>query len=44
MQKIAEFGDNETVIHSADLSGNIRSYRLDELLPHKFKAKEIKHA
>lgn len=44
LQKIAEFGSDETIVHSADISGNIRSYKLSELLPHNFNAREVKHA
>ncbi len=44
LQKIAEFGNAETPIHSADLHGNIRTYRLADLLPHNFNAKEVKNA
>jgi cytidine deaminase len=44
LQKIAEFGTAETLIHSADLSGNVRTYTLKQLLPHAFYAKEIKNA
>ena len=44
LQKIAEFGNAETLVHSADLSGNIRTYTLAQLLPHNFNAKEVKNA
>lgn len=44
LQKIAEFADARTIVYSADLEGNIRSYKLTELLPHNFNAKEVKHA
>lgn len=44
LQKIAEFGNTETIIYSADLSGNIRAYKLCELLPHNFNASEVKNA
>lgn len=42
LQKIAEFGSAKTLIHSADLSGNIKTYTLQQLLPHNFKAGDIK--
>lgn len=42
LQKIAEFGNAKTLIHSADLSGNIKTYTLQQLLPHNFKAGDIK--
>ena len=42
LQKIAEFGTEKTVIHSADMKGNIKSYTLKQLLPHNFKAGDIK--
>lgn len=44
LQKIAEFGNEKTLIHSADMNGNIRSYKLSELLPHNFNASEVKNA
>lgn len=43
LQKIAEFGNESTLIHSADLSGNIKTFKLTELLPQNFKAKDIKN-
>ena len=42
LQKIAEFGTEKTVIHGADTKGNIKSYTLKQLLPHNFKAGDIK--
>ena len=42
LQKIAEFGNEKTLVHSADLSGRIRTYTLQQLLPHGFKAGDIK--
>lgn len=42
LQKIAEFGTAETKVYSADISGNIREYTLSELLPHNFKADDMK--
>ncbi len=44
LQKISEFGTPDTIIYSADLNGNIRTYRLSELLPHNFNASEVKNA
>lgn len=44
LQKIAEFSTDETLIHSADLNGNIRSYLFKQLLPHTFNSQEVKHA
>lgn len=44
LQKIAEFGTPDTLIHSADLGGNIRTYTLKQLLPKVFSAKEVKNA
>ena len=44
LQKIAEFGTPDTLVHSADLKGNIKTYKLADLLPHNFNAKEVKHA
>ena len=37
LQKIAEFGNEQTLIHSADLHGNIRTFTLKQLLPNNFK-------
>jgi len=42
LQKIAEFGNEKTLVHSADLSGRIRTYTLQQLLPHGFNAGDIK--
>ena len=42
LQKIAEFADEKTLVHSADISGNIKTYFLKELLPQNFSAKDIK--
>ena len=42
LQKIAEFGSEKTLIHSADIKGNIQTYTLKQLLPHNFKAGDIK--
>ena len=44
LQKIAEFGNENTLIRCADLQGNIRTYKSADLLPHNFNAKEVKHA
>lgn len=44
LQKIYEFGTADTLVHSADLKGNIRTYKLSQLLPHNFNAKEVKNA
>jgi cytidine deaminase len=42
LQKIAEFGDAQTLVHSADMKGNIKTFTLAQLLPHNFKAGDIK--
>ena len=42
LQKITEFGNERTLVHSADLSGNIKTFTLKQLLPHNFKAGDIK--
>ncbi|MBR2137079.1 MAG: cytidine deaminase [Alphaproteobacteria bacterium] len=36
LQKIAEFGDRETIIYSADLHQINQEYRLSDLLPQNF--------
>lgn len=43
LQKIAEFADENTVIHSADLQNHITTYHLAELLPQNFSAKDIEN-
>lgn len=42
LQKIAEFGNEQTLVHSADINGNIKTFTLMQLLPHNFKAEDIK--
>ena len=44
LQKICEFSDNNTIIHSADLQGVVKSFKLTELLPNSFKAEDMKNA
>ncbi len=44
LQKILEFGDENTLVLSADLSGKITTFRLYELLPNFFKAGDMKNA
>ena len=44
LQKILEFGDENTLIISADLSGNVKIYKLYELLPNFFKAGDMNNA
>ena len=44
LQKFAEFGTPDTLVHSADLNGNIKTYTLKQLLPNVFDAKEVKNA
>ena len=44
LQKIAELGNADTLIDSADLNGKIRTYTLQQLLPHVFNAKEVTNA
>ena len=41
LQKIAEFADESTLIHSADINGNIKTFKLSELLPQNFSAKDL---
>lgn len=41
LQKIAEFSSAETLVHSADLQGNIHTYRLTDLLPQSFSMGEV---
>lgn len=44
LQKIAEFGNSETLIHSANLNGIVRTFKLNDLLHTHFQAKDMKHA
>ncbi|MBP5353358.1 MAG: cytidine deaminase, partial [Alphaproteobacteria bacterium] len=44
LQKIAEFADDKTLIHSADLKGVVRTFKLGELLCVNFKAEDMKNA
>ena len=44
LQKIAEFGDSETLIHSANLNGIVHTFKLNDLLHTHFQAKDMKHA
>lgn len=44
LQKILEFGDENTLVLSADLNGKITTFRLYELLPKFFKAGDMKNA
>ena len=41
LQKIAEFSGSATLIHSADLHGNIKTFTLKELLPQSFSLKDL---
>ena len=41
LQKIAEFADIVTLIHSADINGNIKTFKLSELLPQSFSKKDL---
>jgi cytidine deaminase len=41
LQKIAEFADETTLVHSADLQRNIKTFKLAELLPQRFSAKDL---
>ena len=43
LQKSAEFSDESTLVHSADLSENTKTYKLKDLLPQNFSAKDIKN-
>ena len=44
LQKIAEFAAPNTIIYSADLQGNMRTYTLQDLLPHSFSLNEAGNA
>ena len=44
LQKIAEFADEETLIHSADLKGVVCTFKLGELLQVNFKSEDMKNA
>ena len=42
LQKIAEFGSENTLVHSCNLEGIVNTHTLAQLLPHNFKAGDIK--
>ena len=42
LQRIAEFANNQTIIHLADLSGIKKSLTITEMLPYRFAEKELK--
>ena len=44
LQKILEFADKITLVHSADLRGNIKTFQLSELIPNFFKAEDMQNA
>ena len=44
LQKILEFADKITLVHSADLRGNIKTFQLSELIPNFFKAEVMQTA
>ena len=44
LQKILEFANKTTLVHSADLQGNIKTFQLSELMPNFFKAEDIHNA
>lgn len=41
LQKIIEFAEETTLIHSADVQGNIKTFRVDDILKHNFSAKNL---
>ena len=41
LQKIIEFAEKTTLIHSADVQGNIKTFRVDDILKHNFSAKNL---
>lgn len=43
LQRIAEFADSETVIYLADMTEIRQTYNINNLLPHNFKASELKN-
>lgn len=44
LQKIAEFGNADTLIYCANVTDIVKTCTLAELLPQNFKAKDINHA
>ena len=44
LQKIAEFADENTIIHSADLNGIVQSFALSQLININFRAEDMPHA
>lgn len=43
LQRIAEFSDNETLVHLADLKGVQNSCNISKLLPYAFNEKELRN-
>ncbi|MCM1323500.1 MAG: cytidine deaminase [Acetobacter sp.] len=43
LQRIAEFADDETLVYLADITAIRKTYHIKDLLPHNFKASELKN-
>lgn len=43
LQRIAEFSDKDTKIYLADTTKICKTYRINDLLPHNFKAAELQN-
>ena len=41
LQRISEFSDDNTLIHLADNTKVCKTYKLKDLMPHQFNAKEL---
>ena len=41
LQRISEFSDDNTLIHLADTTKVCKTYKLKDLMPHQFNAKEL---
>ena len=44
LQKIAEFSESDTLIHSADLNGIVKTFRLCDIYHITFKSEDIRNA
>lgn len=44
LQKILEFGSKNTLIHSANLNGIVKTFHLYDLMPNFFQTKDLKNA
>lgn len=41
LQKIIEFADENTLIHSADIQGHTKTFKLNDIIKHNFSAEDL---